>query len=415
MKIFSASLASVRKIFIDTFNRPNQTGLKIASDGSVWTNLRGSFDIVSNKAQTSTTDYPTATVKMPTKNNEISLFGISQGAAASIWVTDAGNWWSVGVFQQEEACNCQTCFNCEAYSGSNCAAYSVESYNTINYGVIGYNPTNYGITSYNPANYGVTSYNAANYGLIGYFGANYGITGGQNARYGTTGGENALNYGITGGRNARYAKYSTNTWAISGYNAANYGVTGGGNPKTGIIGYNAANYGITGGQNPRNGVVGGENARNGIVGGQNAINGAIGGDNPRYGYASGGNPNNVCSATNPNECLSQFAYDCNCQVCYPQYIRILQSVGSTVSTVYSWLIGTVTSSTLAQSLKVITNNNEITVKAYSDPSLVSQIGSDLIYTPTGAAVTTTFGISITPSTYNQGYSIDKIEIKRKDL
>jgi len=36
----------------------------------------------------------------------------------------------------------------------------------------------------------------------------------------------------------------------------------------------------------------------------------------------------------------------------------------------------------------------------------------LIYTPTGVAITPVFGMTVIPSTYNQGYSTDSIEIKK---
>jgi hypothetical protein len=85
----------------------------------------------------------------------------------------------------------------------------------------------------------------------------------------------------------------------------------------------------------------------------------------------------------------------------------MKSVNSVVSEVFSTTIASV-----AQSFRVRTNGSQITVKAYSDPSLVSQIGSDIVHTPTGVTVVATYGITIDPSSYNQGYSIDGIEITK---
>jgi hypothetical protein len=85
----------------------------------------------------------------------------------------------------------------------------------------------------------------------------------------------------------------------------------------------------------------------------------------------------------------------------------MKSVGSVVSEVFSTTIGAV-----AQSLRVRTSGSQITVKAYSDPSLTTQIGSDIVHTPTGVTVASSYGITIDPSSYNQGYSIDGIEITK---
>jgi hypothetical protein len=97
----------------------------------------------------------------------------------------------------------------------------------------------------------------------------------------------------------------------------------------------------------------------------------------------------------------------SCSTCYPQYIRVLQSVGNTVSTITQWSI-----SSLAAALKVKTSGSQITISAYSDSGMVTQIGSDLVYTPTGVTITPTFGITVVPSGYNQGYSTDSIEVKK---
>jgi len=97
----------------------------------------------------------------------------------------------------------------------------------------------------------------------------------------------------------------------------------------------------------------------------------------------------------------------SCSTCYPQYVRILQSAANTVSTITQWSI-----STLASALKVKTVGSQITISAYSDSSMVSQIGSDLVYTPTGVTITPAFGITVVPSSYNQGYTVDEIQIKR---
>lgn len=97
----------------------------------------------------------------------------------------------------------------------------------------------------------------------------------------------------------------------------------------------------------------------------------------------------------------------SCDTCYPQYVRVIQSAASTVSTITQWSINT-----LAAALRVKTSGSQLTISAYSDSSMVTQIGSDLVYTPTGVTVTPVFGLTIIPSTYGQSYTTDEIKITR---
>jgi hypothetical protein len=113
-----------------------------------------------------------------------------------------------------------------------------------------------------------------------------------------------------------------------------------------------------------------------------------------------------CYGCTSSSCSSSSLVDCNCQTCYPPYIRLLQSVGNTVSQITQWAL-----SSVANSIKVIATGTGISIKAYSDENLASQIGSDLTYTPTGATITTNYGIIVTPSAYNQGSSVDEISIE----
>jgi hypothetical protein len=112
-----------------------------------------------------------------------------------------------------------------------------------------------------------------------------------------------------------------------------------------------------------------------------------------------------CASYNAVYCASASYYSCNCQTCYPPFIRVIQSASSIVSEIYKWTI-----SAIANSLKVITSGTGITAKAYSDNSLSTQIDSDLTYTATGATITTKFGIVVAPSSYSQGNSLDNFNI-----
>ena len=102
-----------------------------------------------------------------------------------------------------------------------------------------------------------------------------------------------------------------------------------------------------------------------------------------------------------------YTYAAGTTYAYSEYLKIRQSVSSTVSTITSALISTVQS---IGSLKVWTSGNQITARAFSDTNFVTQIGSDLVYTATGATITTQYGIGVSPSAYNQsaiiGTSVD---------
>lgn len=323
--IFKAVIASFVKSFKDTFDRADSSTLGTSSSGMPWTVYRNTFSISGNKAVAGSSDYSLAAVGTASADVDIDLKDISQGAGASLWVTDAGNWWSVSIAQVPENCNCTNYYNTFTYNTAYNYTYSVSvpgnPYYICHYYIVsGYNPSTFSFNSYNPT--------------VAYY-------------------------------------------CCYGYNA-------GGNCKGNYVcGYNGGNGQYT------------------------------------YAYYAPGNPNYICgSSTSGNNGYSYnvtaTAYNTetgyagpyqSCQTCYPQYIRLFQSVNNVISTVTSTLV-----SEIVKSLRINTSSSTITVKAYSDANLVTQIGSDIVYSATGAVLTPRFGISVNPSSYNQGYSIDEISI-----
>lgn len=83
---------------------------------------------------------------------------------------------------------------------------------------------------------------------------------------------------------------------------------------------------------------------------------------------------------------------------FASYVKIRKSVNNVVSTVSSTLVSTVST---IKSILVQTLGNQITVRSFSDPNLVTQIGNDLVYTATGAIVSTKYGISLSTAEYDQ--------------
>lgn len=85
----------------DNFNRVNSTVLGIASNGfSQWTTQRGTWEISSNRASSSTagTSYALATTPLYKTSTDITLkvdMPDGTGTGVAFWVVDANNWWAV--------------------------------------------------------------------------------------------------------------------------------------------------------------------------------------------------------------------------------------------------------------------------------------------------------------------------------
>jgi hypothetical protein len=114
-------------------------------------------------------------------------------------------------------------------------------------------------------------------------------------------------------------------------------------------------------------------------------------------------------AYNAESCGEFTAFTFGCETCYPQYVRLVQSVAGTVTEVFKWRF-----ESLLRSLRIKTKDKAITISAFSDEDLTTQVGADIVYTPTGVNVTTKFGITIKPSDYDQSYSIGAVEFERNN-
>jgi hypothetical protein len=114
--------------------------------------------------------------------------------------------------------------------------------------------------------------------------------------------------------------------------------------------------------------------------------------------------NYVCTSSS----AKYYTYQSGTSYFYPQFLRVLQSVGNVVSQIASLQVSD--NATIA-GLKALISGTTITARAYSDVNMTSQVGSDLVYNATGAAVTTEYGLLLTPSGYNQGNAVDNIVIE----
>jgi hypothetical protein len=94
---------------------------------------------------------------------------------------------------------------------------------------------------------------------------------------------------------------------------------------------------------------------------------------------------------------------------YSAILRISQSVSDTVSEISSLVVST------AQTIKSIivqTSGNQITAKAFSDITPITQIGDDLIYDATGVIINTRYGISISKAEYSNDEIGSSVKIER---
>lgn len=423
MRILFSTIAKVLGItyFRDNFyQRSNTTtGLGTSTSGEKWTAKSGLINVISGKAKASTiptkaspgSDYPISTVKMAKPNVDIKITDTNQGSSAAIWVQSADEWWMVNVRSVLTEIPGTPTYG---VVGSNYGIvgdnYGATGSNYVktgdNYGIVGYSTTNpQGSTTsdyyyyYSTPNYGYNLAAFFNYSTYQTTKYGYGTTTTSHTNY-FAGFYYGANFGVTYSRyvNTYKATYTRYSWGATGYNSSttygtgykfnsalsnyDYVVTGTYYTyKSGVVGNNSdlgsspgtffyyyygtdANYGDTG---DNYGVAG---TNYGVVGSNYGVIGS------NYGQ------------TGTNATTYSFA----------QYLDISKSVASVVSTVTSALIST--TQTIG-SFFVSLSGNQITARAYSDTNLVTQIGSDLVYTATGAVINTEFGISISPSEYQQ--------------
>lgn len=386
MGIFGIKSSGVRNKFLDQFDDT----IDPATDGSLWKALRGAWTVVAGKASSSSAanTYPILSIDMPENQGTttLSMKSMGQGTGAALWITDSGTWWAVvtgtdasfgcscttecNLKCNANACNAYICnaFNCPA--PNNCNTYVTNFF--CNPGSA-YNCTSPTCKSGNVANYNAC--NAYNFGNCNAFRYNA-VT--PCATFNKTG--NCNRYRVGGGTQYCSGGFVGNRFCRSGQNANNYTCTAFNCPAP--------------------------NNCNSVGSSSTCAPGSA------YNCSS---PTCKTGSCNPaNVYCSTFGCDTYFQecaaTCYPTYVRLIKSVANVVTEVTKITVGNTTSS-LVNSLKLIVSGSQITAKAYSDSNLASQIGSDLVFTPTGATISTQYGIIVTPSVTNQGNSLDDFTIE----
>jgi hypothetical protein len=461
--LFLGAVSSVRKRFYDNFaGRSNTTGsLGTATDGSKWTAVSGTIEVNSGKAKATATttplvgsSYPIATVSMPTQDNIISIVDTGNGASAAIWVQSSADWWMVALDSTFNTIPGNTNYT----SGATQYTSSGPNYTS---GATGYTK---GATTYSigAANYfagalqytlGATQFSSS--------GALY-TSGAASYTQGPT------TYTIAGGGYSSFTEYTTSTPYTSfanytagyayvklgtGYTASTtYSRFTYNNPaytrktNTYSVSYtsfqswlSATNYtsksfylldetqyastynqpgypNFT--QGPTNYTLGATNyfsAAGAYTSNQPYTSSTPYTSNIPYTSNAPYTSNNPYTSNDPY--TSNLPYTSNSPYtsnvpytsftnattfAYQAILKINQSVGDTVSSITSAVVST--AQTIG-SILVSISGNQITAKAYSDTNLVTQIGSDLVYTATGATVNTTYGISLSPTQHAQSDTI----------
>ena len=342
-------LSTIRKRFFDDFSKVSSTGLGTAKDGSTWSVIRGVINSTANAATAATTnDYPMSAIDMEVSDVAVKLNGTNQGSTVALWVQSSSDWYGVEIDMTTSVVPGNSYLVPVEYTYLTSYNYNYYTGYTFNY----YNTYNYLYNYYTNYNY-YNTYTSANYynQYVGYSSA----TGSTTTHFYTPYSFYSTSY---------YTYYISNGIKSSGpFQDTSYA----GPFSDATLHFNVP---ATGSSGPYSGT-----GNTGPIAGSGYTN-AIG----NYYYTA-------YNATTTS---------------YDQYVRVIKSVGSVVSTLTSWLVS---SSATVRSFIVRTSGTQITVSPYSDVNFVSQIGSDLVYTATGAAVTTQFGISVSPSTVNQSATI----------
>ena len=148
--------SNILKTIVDTFNRTDTTtSLGTSSSGSVWSAIRGTWFVNTNKGKSTdtATTYPIAGFNASSANVTVNLdVDTNGGTGIAFWVTDSSNWWGVfpntatayssscSAYGQGSSTSCVSWYSTS--SGGGCASYSSYTpYSSVcNSYTLGYNP-----------------------------------------------------------------------------------------------------------------------------------------------------------------------------------------------------------------------------------------------------------------------------------
>jgi hypothetical protein len=347
---------SVRERVTDTFSRNNRSDLGRASDGSLWQTIRAGLGISNNRAVASNpSQYPMSTVDMPFSDVTIDLTNVSPGGGAAIWVQSSDDWWAVTASERlvnlpEQTRNESGTYQ---YTDRNSSSFNSGTFTQTNYQFT--EGTYFYATRYFYFFQNATGYNTVTANTTFVYAVNYNYTATGTTSYKTLFGWIRLNYNYT----ARGTFYTTGSKSYTYTRAYTYSIQK--LAEYTVLRQNASSFNSTTTSEPWSSF------------------------SPGWNYIT----------------FAPYTY----QVTVPareaveEQVNIWRSIAGELTLVKNWAVSTVAA---IRSLRVRLRNDEITVSPYSDENLVQQVGDNLVYTATGAEITTSFGITISPSVYQQG-------------
>ena len=340
----------------DTFTRATSGNLSNADTGQLWETISGTW--FSNGSQAQTNDaantHPISRINYGDQNAVVSATPTS-GTGPAIWVSSSGDWYAAVLFEDQitqlQSCNCYCNSGTEfspiyGYQSSGCPPCSTTYSNQTYTGT--------------PQNFPYLNYvGEAQLSCSGYYYLYQGVCHSVGNFYDTQAPYQTCSSGTIIGSSCYTIENSV------GYVCDDGSVTSGTNQCSRQVATcnSPCNYGIVGWQ-----------------------------------------PYSVSGGTYPN---CSYGSTCSqCQVPVPRYfLRLLKSVGGSVTTVGAdILIGSVPAK-----IKLEASNGAITYTAYSDMSMSSILGSGT-HTPTTPVVNGYYGIVKSPSTYNQGSTVDNFSV-----
>ncbi len=368
-------LSSIRKNFFDNFTRANTTeDLGFADDGRKWDAVRGIFKVFENVAfSEDQKNYPLASVNMPYEDVEISLEFVDVGSGASLWVTDSGNWWGLGLEQEEVDCNCSFGTECDRWNQAGlCSRWNVGNCSRWN----SRNCREETCASWNANR--CTSFNATVWLCNSSFRCASFIR--QCSSWSFVGGPCRTWTTLC----ARFEE-TVSCFPLSGTCRAFSGTSC---ASTQCVRWNSGNCNRW-------------NTRN-------------------------------CNLWTTETCNRWFEFSFNCQKCYPQWIRIVQSLNTTIATQARFLITkTFTSgkspfgglddfkqttfiNKFIQSIRIFVKDKTVKADLFYETNFLDkvEVAEEIIYTATGATTTPSYGILIVPSSSNQNGIIGSIKIDK---
>lgn len=358
MKIGILASSLLKNVF-DSFTRTTSGSLGTSTSGASWTGLKGTWYATGSQARSDDagSNYSLASVAIGTDTTTSA--DVSGGVGVAFWVSDAGSWWAAVPFYTQttnSTCTSGACSGTESYSYlvSNCnngACSGTETYTT-------------------------TSSNCPNGACSG----NY-VVESSNCASGACSGTEPYTVVCQCTDNI-ICQYSFGTGFFAASQCAAINGT-----------YSSANGGTC-------------CFSDGLSSTCNS--GACSGTEIRQMQCICSYDNINCSCTTTTNvrscsCSTQTGTrSCSCTSTQSYFLRLLRSVGGTVSTVTS----DVSLGSAATAVKVITSGNTITAQAYSNSAMTATLGNALIHTASSPTRGPSTGLVKTPVPFSQGSTAD---------